>query len=126
MKKWAMFSLFSIACVFAVGLMLFNMPKPPVEETAPEGMTLVKIVANGDFTFGEAEYKVKVGEKVRLKLVNKAGIHGAGIKEFNIDLKDGQMEKDMTFDKPGKYEIFCSIMCGPGHNTMKSYLIVEA
>ncbi|SUA97453.1 cytochrome C oxidase subunit II [Paenibacillus thiaminolyticus] len=125
MQKWAMFTLFSIACVFAIGLLLFNMPKAEQEEAAPEGVKLVKIVARNDFTFDQAEYKVKAGEKVRLKLVNESGFHGAGIEDFKIDLKDGQMEKDFVFDKPGKYVIHCSVMCGTGHDDMKSYLIVE-
>ncbi len=125
MQKWAMFVLFSIACLLAAGLMLFNMPKPPVEEAAPEGMTLVKLQATSDFKFDKPEYEVKVGEKVRLKLVNKSGVHGAAIDELKIDLKDGAMEKDVTFDKPGKYKIHCSIMCGAGHDTMVSYLVVK-
>ncbi|MCE5171353.1 cupredoxin domain-containing protein [Paenibacillus profundus] len=125
MQKWTMFILFSVACLFAAGLMLFNMPQPEAEEAAPEGVQLVKIVATNDFKFDQAEYKVKAGEKVRLKLVNKSGFHGAGIKDFDIDLKDGQMEKDVVFDKPGKYEIHCSVMCGTGHDDMKSFLVVE-
>lgn len=124
MQKWAMFTLFCIACVFAIGLLLFNMPKAE-QEVAPEGVKLVKIAARNDFTFDQAEYKIKAGEKVRLKLVNESGFHGAAIEDFNIDLRDGQMEKDFVFDKPGKYVIYCSVMCGTGHNSMKSYLIVE-
>lgn len=125
MQKWAMFILFSIACLLAAGLMLFNMPKPEVEEAAPEGVTLVKLVATSDFKFDQPEYKVKAGDKVRMKLVNKSGLHGAEIKEMGINLHDGQMEKDVVFEKPGKYEILCSVMCGTGHDDMKSVLIVE-
>ena len=118
MQKWVMLVFFSIAC-------LFNMPKPPVEETAPEGVQLVNIVANADFTFDKAEYEVKVGEPVLLKLKNKSGIHGAAIEELGIDLKDGQMEKQITFDKPGTYQIHCSVMCGAGHTDMISVLVVK-
>ncbi|MGZ9583010.1 cytochrome C oxidase subunit II [Paenibacillus marinisediminis] len=125
MQKWAMFGLCSIACLLAAGLMLFNMPKPPVEEAAPEGVTLVKIMGQGDFTFDQPEYEVKAGEPVRLKLVNKSGVHGAEIAELNINLKDGAMEQDITFDKPGRYDIKCSVMCGAGHETMKSVLVVK-
>lgn len=126
MQKWTMFALFSIACLLAAGLMLFNMPKAPVEETAPEGVNVVKIEANDDFTFGAAEYKVKVGEPVRLKLVNESAVqHGAEIKDLGINLQTGEMQKDITFDKPGRYEIHCSVMCGTGHLDMKSFLVVE-
>lgn len=126
MPKWTMFVLFSIACLFAAGLMLFNMPKKlTVEEAVPKGVTLVKIVATQDFKFDQAEYKVKAGNKVRLKLVNKSGLHGAEIKGLNINLQEGEMEKDVTFKQPGKYEILCSVMCGIGHDRMRSMLIVE-
>ena len=33
--------------------------------------------------------------------------------------------EDVTFDKPGTYELHCSIMCGQGHAGMKSKFIVE-
>jgi cytochrome c oxidase subunit II len=125
MQKWAMVVFFGIACLLAAGLMLFNMPKPPVEEAAPEGVQLVKLEASNDFTFGQAEYKVKAGEPVLLRLVNKSGVHGAEIKEFKVNLTNDHKEQEITFDKPGKYEIHCSIMCGTGHDTMKSVLIVE-
>lgn len=125
MQKWVMFVFFGIACLLAAGLMLFNMPEPPVEETAPEGVQLVVISANGDFTFDKAEYEVKAGEPVLLKLKNKSGFHGAAIEKLGVDLKDGQMEKEITIDEPGTYEIHCSVMCGAGHDTMKSVLVVK-
>ncbi|WP_195571703.1 cupredoxin domain-containing protein [Paenibacillus sp. 1001270B_150601_E10] len=125
MQKWAMVVFFGIACLLAAGLMLFNMPKPPVEEAAPEGVQVVKMIAKNDFTFDQAEYKVKAGEPVLLKLENKSGVHGAEIKELNINLTNEHKEQEITFDKPGKYEIHCSIMCGAGHDTMKSVLVVE-
>lgn len=125
-QKWTMFTLFSIACLLAAGLMLFNMPKKmAVEEAVPAGVTLVKIVATQDFKFDQAEYKVKAGSKVRLKLVNKSGFHGAEIKGMGINLKDDEMEKEVIFNQPGKYEILCSVMCGVGHDTMRSMLVVE-
>lgn len=125
MQKWIMLVFFSIACLLAAGLLLFNMPKPPVEETAPEGVQLVVITANGDFTFDQAEYEVKAGEPVLLKLKNRSGFHGAAIDELGIDLKDGQMEQQITIDEPGTYKIYCSVSCGVGHDTMTSVLVVK-
>ena len=125
MQKWTMFALFGISCLLAVGIMLFGMPKPEVEEAAPDGMELVRIEARNDFTFDKEEYVVKAGEPVLLRLVNASGIHGAAIEGTDIDLKDGQMEQEYTFNEPGRYEVICSIMCGSGHNDMVSYIVVE-
>jgi cytochrome c oxidase subunit II len=85
----------------------------------------VKIEAT-NWKFDQAEYRVKAGQPVKLSLVNKAGVHAASIKDFNVDVQGG---KSVTFtpDKPGTYEILCSIPCGgtEQHTGMKAKLIVE-
>ncbi|MGO4107156.1 cytochrome C oxidase subunit II [Paenibacillus sp. YAF4_2] len=128
MHKWIMFVLLSAASLLGVYLLTFGLPAKPVDESAslPEGTVLVKVEANSDFTYGEAEYKVKVGDKVILKLQNKSGIHGLKIEELNVDLEGDNLETNLEFDKPGEYVMHCSVPCGVGHVDMKSKLIVEA
>jgi len=125
MRKWMMFALCGVACLSALSLLLFYMPQPEGEEVAPEGVDVVRIVATNDFKFDQPEYKVKKGKKIRLKLTNKSGLHGVAIDAFQVDLKEGQLEKDIVFDQVGKYEMYCSVLCGVGHDQMKSFLIVE-
>lgn len=127
MHKWLMMTLFVIASVFSLALVTIDLSSKNAgeEEEAAAGENLVKIVASSDFTFDKPEYIVKAGEKVKLKLKNKSGFHGAAIKDFNIDLTQDHPEAEVTFDKPGKYEIHCSVMCGTGHADMKSYLVVQ-
>ncbi|WP_042162904.1 cytochrome c oxidase subunit II [Paenibacillus gorillae] len=128
MHKWIMFVLLSAASLLAVYLLTFGLPEKPKDESAelPEGTVLVKVQANSDFTFDQEEYKVKVGDKVILKLQNKSGIHGLKIDELNVDLEGDKLETNLEFDKPGVYEIHCSVPCGTGHLEMKTKLVVEA
>lgn len=128
MHKWIMFGLFIAACVFGLYLLAFELPEKPVDESAglPEGMTLLRIEAYSDFTFDQTEYRVKQGENVRLVLKNVSGIHGIEIAEFGIKLEGDTLQQDVVFDRPGEYEIICSIPCGIGHDDMKAKLIVEA
>ncbi|MFF2481532.1 cytochrome C oxidase subunit II [Paenibacillus sp. NPDC058071] len=128
MQKWIMFILLTAASLLGVYLLTFGLPEKPVDESAalPEGTVLVKVEANSDFTFGQEEYKVKVGDKVILKLQNKSGVHGIKIDELNVDLEGDNLETNLEFDKPGEYIIHCSVPCGAGHTEMKTKLIVEA
>ncbi|NIK77262.1 cytochrome c oxidase subunit 2 [Paenibacillus castaneae] len=129
MHKWIMFTLFTAASLLGVYLLAFALPEKPVDESAslPEGTVLVKLVATtSDFKFNEEVYTVKVGDKVKLKLENKLGIHGAHIDALNVALDNDHPETDLEFTEPGEYEIYCSIPCGQGHPTMKSKLVVEA
>ncbi|MFD1953478.1 cytochrome C oxidase subunit II [Paenibacillus thailandensis] len=128
MQKWIMFVLFIAASLLGVYLLTFGLPEKPVDESAalPEGMTLLKIEASNDFVFDQEVYTVKVGDKVRLKLHNKSGIHGAEIKGLNVNLQGDHLEQDIEFTEPGEYEIHCSVACGIGHADMKAKLVVEA
>jgi cytochrome c oxidase subunit 2 len=128
MHKWIMFIIFTAASLLGLYLLTFALPEKPIDESAslPEGMTLMKVVASNDFVFDQAEYKVKVGDKVRLKLSNKSGVHGIHIDELQVALDNDHPEMDLEFTEPGEYRIYCSIPCGVGHKTMESKLIVEA
>jgi Heme/copper-type cytochrome/quinol oxidases, subunit 2 len=127
MHKWIMFVVFIAASVFGLYLLAFELPEKPVDESAglPEGMTLLKIEAYSDFTFGQPEYRVKQGDSVRLVLQNKSGVHGIEIAALGIKLEGDTLQQDVVFDQPGEYEIHCSIPCGIGHTDMKAKLIVE-
>ncbi|HIW33866.1 MAG TPA: cytochrome C oxidase subunit II [Candidatus Paenibacillus intestinavium] len=140
MQKWIMFTLVSIATVMAVSLLAFGLPDKPKDETAdlPEGVELMKIVASDDFTFNQEEFTAKVGDTVIMKFSNRSGLHGIDITDEanNVNLVDNngvevKLNKDnpetqVTFDKPGEYEIICNIPCGQGHATMRAKLIITA
>ncbi|MGN7456129.1 cytochrome C oxidase subunit II [Paenibacillus pasadenensis] len=125
--KWIMSILLVITAGVGIYMLTLGLPEGPKDETAdlPEGVELLKVTASNDFVFDKQEYVVKAGQKYKLVLHNKSGIHGLGIEELGIDLQGDTMEQEVTFDKPGRYEMHCSVMCGIGHADMKSTLVVE-
>ena len=128
MHKWIMFVIFTAASLLGLYLLTFQLPEKPVDESAhlPEGVSLMKIQARSDFTFSEEVFTAKVGDKVIMKLENKGGIHGVKIDALNVSLSNEAPETELEFTEPGEYEIYCSIPCGQGHQTMKAKLVIEA
>lgn len=78
-----------------------------------------------NFKFDQAEYHVKKGEPVTFTLDSKEGVHGAEIKDLDVNLGPEKKTQTVTPDKAGTYEIHCSVPCGSGHTNMKAQLIVE-
>lgn len=127
MHKWLMAVVLLAASVLGLYMLTFGLPEKPKDEAADlaPGVELLKVSASNDFVFDKKEYKVKAGQKYKLVLVNKSGTHGLAIPDLGIDLKEDKMEMEVTFDKPGTYEMQCSVACGIGHADMKSTLIVQ-
>jgi cytochrome c oxidase subunit 2 len=100
------------------------MPQKPHEEVLPAGTELLKITAT-NFNFDQPEYHVKAGKTYLIKFSNNLGKHGAEFKGMNLNFNESHPSATFKFDKPGKYEIHCSQMCGQGHAQMQSTLIVE-
>ncbi|MBP1993520.1 cupredoxin domain-containing protein [Paenibacillus eucommiae] len=102
-------------------------PTPAAETGGTTGNTTGQNITlkASNFKFNEAEYRVKKGEAVTITLDNEQGMHGAAIKEFDVNLKKNGETITFTPDKAGSFPIICSIQCGAGHSTMKSTLIVE-
>lgn len=98
-------------------------PAAATTKAATGGQQVVLKATN--FQFDKTEYRIKKGESVTITLDNSQGIHGASIKEFNINLNNGNKTVTFTPDKTGSFPITCSIMCGSGHASMKTTLIVE-
>lgn len=97
----------------------------------PTGGTAASAPATGELTitatnwqFDKPEYRVKKGETLKVTLESKDGAHGIKIAKLGVDIGTNK-SKDVTFDKPGTYDIQCSIPCGAGHAKMTAKLIVE-
>lgn len=125
MQKWAMFSLFIIACLLGTGVLFQNISARQAEmaQEASAGPTLRFVASN--YHFGEATYTVKAGEKVTVSLQNKEGLHAMEIVGTPVKLDNNTKSMEVTFDKPGEYEVHCTLPCGPGHAEMKTKLIVQ-
>jgi cytochrome c oxidase subunit 2 len=78
-----------------------------------------------NFQFDQPEYHVKKGEKVTITLVEEQGLHGLEIKDYKVNLSKGKETATFTADKAGTFDMKCSVVCGAGHATMVSKLVVE-
>lgn len=125
MQKWIMATLVTIACAMGVYLLATGLPEKPKDEASglKEGQELLKIKAT-NFNFDEKEYHVTAGTSYVVKFSNSLGNHGVEFVGLDIQLDKNTPELEVTFDKPGTYELHCSIMCGQGHGDMVSKLIV--
>ncbi|MCZ8512870.1 cupredoxin domain-containing protein [Paenibacillus filicis] len=125
MQKWIMFSLFLIACLLGAGVLFQNVSLRQAEQAsqAAEGPTLKFVATN--YQFDQPEYTVKAGQKVKVSLLNKEGLHALEIVGLNVKLDNNTKTADVTFDKPGTYEVHCVLPCGPGHPNMKTKLVVQ-
>jgi cytochrome c oxidase subunit II len=127
MSKWSYFVLFMGAGIFgfvALFMAVADNADKHAEETS-SGPSLKLVASN--FKFDQAEYTVKAGETMKVSLKINEGIHAVQIKGdgVNIELDKQNASKEVKFDKPGTYEIICSLPCGAGHTDMKSKLIVQ-
>ena len=127
MQKWAMSTLLIIAFVVGIGVM-FSEINQRAQERAAEAeeakVPSLKIAAS-NWKFDKEEYTVKQGETLKVSFRNAEGIHAVEITGYNVHLDQNNPTQEITFDKPGEYEIKCSLMCGLGHDTMISKLIVQ-
>ena len=83
------------------------------------------VIKASNFTFDKTEYRIKQGTTVKIIFDNKEGNHGVMIPGLELQLSKKNPSQVITADKPGEYEIICSVMCGSGHTAMISKLIVE-
>lgn len=125
MYKWSMFGLVIIAVVVGLSGLFSEVNKHAKENASEEdaGKSLKLVATN--FKFDQPEYKVAKGEKLNVVFQSKEGIHEVTISGYDVNLTKANSIKEVTFDKPGTYEIRCSLPCGTGHIDMVSKLVVE-
>ncbi|OXM88132.1 cupredoxin domain-containing protein [Paenibacillus rigui] len=125
MQKWIMFSLFIVACLLGAGVLFQNISVRQAEmaKEAHAGPQLKFVASN--YQFDKPEYTVKAGEKVSVSFQNKEGLHAMEIVGLNVKLDGTNKSAEVTFDKPGTYEVHCVLPCGPGHAEMKTKLVVQ-
>lgn len=83
------------------------------------------VITATDYKFDQTEYHLKKDVPVKIIFKNEEGNHGLLIPGLKLQLDRQNDTKVITPTKSGKYEISCSIMCGTGHGTMISTIIVE-
>ena len=83
------------------------------------------VIKASNYTFDQKEYHIKQGEAVKIVFENEQGNHGVIIPGLDIELSKKNPSQIITPDKPGEYEVICSVFCGSGHTTMNSKIIVD-
>lgn len=83
------------------------------------------VIKASNYAFDQKEYRIKQGETVKIVFENDEGNHGVMIPGLDLQLSKKNPSQVITADKPGEYEIVCSVMCGSGHSGMTSKLIIE-
>lgn len=128
MKKWFLF-----ASVFALVLVIAacgansgsnndgSANSGNMEQAAP---TSELVITATSWEFDAEEYKIKAGEAVGLTVKSIDGVHGVQIVDTDYEI-DNNQTVTVQFDKPGTYNMICSVLCGTGHRTMTAKLIVE-
>ncbi|WP_138494112.1 cupredoxin domain-containing protein [Paenibacillus pinistramenti] len=96
-----------------------NTDKP---DSKAEAHLKVKAV---NYQFDQQVYHLKEGVPVEITLDSAAGNHGLKIPDLDVKLDQAHPSVIITPDKPGTYEMSCSIPCGPGHKNMTAQVIVE-
>ncbi|TXK83502.1 cupredoxin domain-containing protein [Paenibacillus sp. N3.4] len=127
MQKWIFFVLFLLAGALGLGVLfqdISNRQEAKQADAASSKMQQLKIVAS-NWQFDSADYTVKSGEPTKVSLSLKEGVHAVEITGLNIKLDKENPSKEITFDKPGTYEIECVLPCGEGHAKMKSKIVVQ-
>jgi cytochrome c oxidase subunit 2 len=107
---------------------------PPSENTSgtpptpPRAPSKVFLMEAKQFAFVPNQIVVTEGDNVVIKIKSTDVQHGFALPDFGIDkaLPPGQdVLVSFSTDKPGTFEFFCNIPCGPGHQEMKGTIIVN-
>lgn len=89
---------------------------------------VINVVATR-YAFVPPAIEVIQGERVRIVVKSGDGLHGFGIKKFDVSKEIPRGETvtiEFTPDVAGEFPILCTEFCGDGHEEMKGRLIVKA
>ncbi|WNR42513.1 cupredoxin domain-containing protein [Paenibacillus roseipurpureus] len=127
MQKWIFFVLFILAGALGLGVLfqdISDRQEAQEAEAAASKLPQLKVAAS-NWQFDATDYKVKSGQPTKVSLSLKEGVHAIEIVGLGVKLDKDNPTKEVTFDKPGTYEIDCVLPCGEGHAKMKAKLVVE-
>jgi cytochrome c oxidase subunit II len=95
--------------------------------TAREADREIRMVTR-QFEYDPPEIVIRQGERVRLVIESADVTHGFGIPEWQINrqvLPGRPLVIELRPDRPGRYQIVCTVFCGTGHGDHKGWIVVE-
>jgi cytochrome c oxidase subunit II len=105
---------------------LLAAPTPAYEQSSPR---VIEVTAER-FSFSPSEITVRAGEAIEFRVRSEDTAHGfriAGTPVNGVVPKRGKgvLAVAATFDRPGRYTIECTRMCGAGHDFMRGIIVVR-
>jgi cytochrome c oxidase subunit 2 len=116
-----------LACVVG-GLLTFPSDSGSTSALQTPERRVIEVIVKR-YEFVPPSIEVTQGERVRLVVKSGDGLHGFGIKKFNVSkeiARGATINIDFTPDAVGEFPILCTEFCGDGHEEMKGVLIVKA
>ena len=101
-------------------------PAPaPLAEVKDTGVVVKVALDAKSWKFTPEEIHAKLGDTLDITLHSTVGLHSAKMDDgYKFNLKDGK-QKTIQLNVKGKFQYYCAIQCGHGHDEMVGYLIVE-
>jgi|GEM_PF-785169 len=101
--------------------------KSAVESKASDSVRVIEVSAD-NFVFTPSVIRVKKGENVRLTVKGVGGFHGLSVPALSINLTipaGESVSAELDTSVVGTFDFFCSVPCGPGHQTMRGSIVIE-
>ena len=87
---------------------------------------VIKVVAR-KFVFTPDTISIKKGETVELELTTEDVVMGFNVPDLKVrsDIIPGRVSRlRITPDKVGKFDFYCDMFCGSGHEEMAGMIVV--
>jgi len=103
-------------------------PQGSAAEGTPAGAIDVYLAA-GMWFYLPDRLRLDAGQTYRFRMMALDVSHGASI-QFGrggrmVRLRPGRLtEMDITFQRPGRYLVYCTVYCGPAHDVMQATIEV--
>lgn len=83
------------------------------------------VIEASNYQFDQAEYRLKKDVPVKIIFKNASGNHGILVPGLKLQLDRKNDSAVIVPTEAGEFEMSCSVMCGSGHSSMISKIIVE-
>ncbi|MDU7477469.1 MAG: cytochrome C oxidase subunit II [Paenibacillus macerans] len=83
------------------------------------------VIEASNYQFDQAEYHLKKDVPVKIVFKNASGNHGVLVPGLKLQLDRKNDSAVIIPKEAGEFEMSCSVMCGSGHSSMISKIIVE-
>ncbi len=93
-----------------------------VSNVEPEAELVIEAT---NYKFDQAEYHLKKDVPVKIIFKNAEGNHGMLVPGLKLQLSGKKDSAVIIPKESGEFELSCSVMCGAGHSTMISKIIVD-